>query len=42
MGGAGTLATFSHWDKDTPLRGVYATSTWNPVLLADMADNVAV
>jgi len=33
MGGSGTLATFSKWDKDTPLRGAFALSTWNPILL---------
>jgi hypothetical protein len=42
MGGAGSLATFSKWDKDTPLRGIFAISTWNPILLPDFADNVGV
>jgi predicted esterase len=42
MGGAGTLATFSKWNKTEPLRGAMALSGWNPILLKDFADNVAV
>lgn len=42
QGGAGTLATFSKWNKATPLRGVMSLSSWVPIPLDQFADNVAV